>query len=154
MSDIDELLSLDNQLCFRLYASSRAVTRVYRPLLDKLELTYPQYLIMLALWQWESEGQADNKTLRDLGDRLQLDSGTMTPLFRRLLNRGLVKKSPSLRDGREMHISLTAEGLALKQQAAQVPKQLMCLLDNDEDRQKFLQLRTLLDDLMGILRIS
>lgn len=144
----DDLLSLDNQLCFRLYAASRAVVRLYRPLLDKLGITYPQYLLLLALWQWEKEGKADGKTLKDLCARLQLDSGTMTPLFRRLEARGLVTKMASHKDGREYAIGLTDEGRALKEPASEVPKALICRFGASADLEKGKQLRELLDDLL------
>lgn len=145
---IDEMMRLDNQLCFRLYAASRAVVRMYRPLLDNLGITYPQYLLLLVLWQWEKEGNAHEKTLKDLCRRLQLDSGTMTPLFRRLETRGLVKKVQSQRDGREYFIGLTEEGKALKSEAAEVPKALICRYGASADLEKGKQLRDLLDDLL------
>lgn len=145
---IDEMMRLDNQLCFRLYAASRAVVRMYRPLLDNLGITYPQYLLLLVLWQWEKEGNAHEKTLKDLCRKLQLDSGTMTPLFRRLETRGLVKKVQSQRDGREYFIGLTEEGKALKSEAAEVPKALICRYGASADLEKGKQLRDLLDDLL------
>jgi DNA-binding MarR family transcriptional regulator len=145
---IDELLRLDNQLCFRLYAASRAVVRMYRPLLDNLGITYPQYLLLLVLWQWEKEGKAEERTLKDLCSKLQLDSGTMTPLFRRLETRGLVQKMPSGRDGREYFIGLTQEGRELKAEAAEVPKALICRYGASADLEKGKQLRDLLDDLL------
>lgn len=148
---LDELMRLDNQLCFRLYAASRAVVRMYRPLLDDLGITYPQYLLLLVLWQWEKEGNADERTMKELCHKLQLDSGTMTPLFRRLETRGLVKKMPSGRDGREYFIGLTDEGRALKSAAAEIPKALICRYGASADLEKGKQLRGLLDDLLLLL---
>ncbi|PZR39611.1 MAG: MarR family transcriptional regulator, partial [Ectopseudomonas oleovorans] len=84
-------LQLDNQLCFKLYAASRAVIRAYKPMLDALGLTYPQYLVMLVLWEWQ-ERAPEPPTLKALGQRLQLDSGTLTPLLKRLEQLGLVQR--------------------------------------------------------------
>ena len=84
--DLEAQLLLDNQLCFKLYAASRAVTRAYKPMLDELGLTYPQYLVMLALWE------EDGPTVSALGERLSLDSGTLTPLLKRLEASGLVAR--------------------------------------------------------------
>jgi DNA-binding MarR family transcriptional regulator len=125
----DELLKLDNQLCFRLYAASRQVTRLYRPLLDALGLTYPQYLVMLALWQWEAEGDRDPVTVSRISERLLLDAGTLTPLLRRMEDAGLLcrERGGERRDGREVHIGLTRAGRALKKRAVRVPQTLVCL---------------------------
>jgi DNA-binding MarR family transcriptional regulator len=138
MSLDDELLKLDNQLCFRLYAASRQVTRLYRPLLDELGVTYPQYLVLLALWQWEFEGDAAPVTVSRISERLLLDAGTLTPLLRRMEEAGLLartrggEKPPRARagqggDGREVHIRLTRAGRVLKKRAAKVPQALVCL---------------------------
>lgn len=123
----DELLRLDNQLCFRLYAASRLVTRLYRPLLDELGITYPQYLVLLALWQWEAEEDPDPKTVSRISARLLLDAGTLTPLLRRMEEAGLVhRRRPRQGDGREVHVTLTRAGRALKARAAKVPQTLVC----------------------------
>ena len=123
----DDLLKLDNQLCFRLYAASRLVTRLYRPLLDELGVTYPQYLVLLALWQWEVEGDAAPKTISRISERLLLDAGTLTPLLRRMEESGWITRDrPRQGDGREVHVALTAAGRALKQRAAKVPQALVC----------------------------
>lgn len=114
-----ELLSLDNQLCFALYSASLSMTRLYKPLLDELALTYPQYLVMLALWE------ADGVTVSDLGTRLSLDSGTLTPLLKRLEATGYLSRMRDVADERRVLIRLTAEGRALRAQAVQVPQ---CLL--------------------------
>lgn len=131
MSFDDELLKLDNQLCFRLYAASRQVTRLYRPLLDALGITYPQYLVLLALWQWEAEGDVAPKTVGRISARLLLDAGTLTPLLRRMEDAGLVTRARGDRgdgggDGRELHVALTRAGRALKKRAARVPQALVC----------------------------
>lgn len=123
----DELLKLDNQLCFRLYAASRLVTRLYRPLLDELGVTYPQYLVLLALWQWEGEGDASPNTVSRISARLLLDAGTLTPLLKRMEDAGLIRRDRATGgDGRELHITLTRTGRALKKRAVQVPQSLLC----------------------------
>ena len=106
---------LEDQLCFALYTTSNAMTRFYRPHLERLGLTYPQYIVMLALWDH------DNLMVKDLGARLGLDSGTMTPLLKRLESAGLVCRQRDARDERRVVISLSAKGSALAAQAADVP---------------------------------
>jgi DNA-binding MarR family transcriptional regulator len=106
---------LDNQLCFSLYSASLAMTKLYKPLLDALDLTYPQYLVMLVLWEH------DDITVSALGDRLSLDSGTLTPLLKRLEQAGLLKRQRSSADERKVHVVLTGTGLALCERAAHVP---------------------------------
>jgi MarR family transcriptional regulator, organic hydroperoxide resistance regulator len=108
-------LLLDNQLCFALYSTSLAMTKLYKPLLDELGLTYPQYLAMLVLWE------ADGISVSTLGERLYLDSGTLTPLLKRLEAAGLIVRIRSIDDERRVHISLTAAGRHLKTRAATVP---------------------------------
>ncbi len=120
MSREDELLKLDNQLCFALYAASRAVTQTYRPLLDELELTYPQYLVMLVLWE------RDGLTVNEIGDLLKLDSGTLTPLLKKMEGRGLLNRSRDKDDERRVIISLLPEGRKLKRKASKIPEMLLC----------------------------
>lgn len=115
----EDLLKLDNQLCFALYSASLAMTKVYKPLLDKLGLTYPQYLVMLALWE------EDAQMVSALGQRLSLDSGTLTPLLKRLEAAGLVSRVRDTADERRVHIVLTASGRRLKTRATQIPQ---CML--------------------------
>lgn len=121
--DTAELLKLDNQLCFAVYSASLAMTRLYKPQLDKLGLTYPQYLVMLALWE------EDGLMVSALGERLSLDSGTLTPLLKRLEANGLVARMRDVADERRVHITLTAAGRRLKGRAAGVPA---CLLAASE----------------------
>ncbi|GLQ90376.1 MarR family winged helix-turn-helix transcriptional regulator [Dyella flagellata] len=109
-------LLLDEQLCFALYAASRRMTAVYRPLLEALDLTYPQYLVMLVLWE------RDGVTVRELGERLQLDSGTLTPLLKRLEQAGLLGRRRRQSDEREVEITLTDAGHTLRVRAAEVPR--------------------------------
>ena len=115
----DQLLRLDNQICFAVYSASHAFNRVYKPLLDRLGLTYPQYLVMLVLW--EREGVP----VKEIGERLHLDSGTLTPLLKRLEQAGLVKRTRSSEDERQVLIGLTAQGQALKDKARAVPPSIL-----------------------------
>ena len=110
------LLQLDNQLCFAVYSAGHAFNRVYKPLLERLKLTYPQYLAMLVLWE------QDNVPVKDIGERLFLDSGTLTPLLKRLEAAGLIKRTRSIEDERQMLIALTAQGQALREKAKAVPQ--------------------------------
>lgn len=109
-------LALDNQLCFSLYRSSRAVTRAYQQHLGEMGLTYPQYLVMLVIWE-----KPDGLSLKDLAARLDLDSGTLTPLIKRLINQGLLTKTRDPRDERRTIISPTPDGQKLKESAGSVP---------------------------------
>ena len=111
----DTMLQLDNQLCFALYSASLAMTRVYKPLLDELGLTYPQYLAMLVLWE------RDGLMVSELGERLYLDSGTLTPLLKRLQTSGYITRIRDVEDERRVHITLTATGRKLKLKAAKIP---------------------------------
>ena len=111
----DAMLLLDNQLCFALYSTSLAMTRVYKPLLDDIGLTYPQYLAMLVLWE------EDGLMVSALGERLYLDSGTLTPLLKRLESSGLIARIRAVEDERRVHITLTAAGRKLKAKAAKIP---------------------------------
>ena len=111
----DQALLLDNQLCFALYSASLAMTRLYKPLLDDLGLTYPQYIAMLVLWE------RDGLMVSELGERLSLDSGTLTPLLKRLEALGLVARIRDMQDERRVHITLTAAGRKLKTRAATIP---------------------------------
>jgi DNA-binding MarR family transcriptional regulator len=113
-------LHLDAQLCFLLYATTRAVTQAYVPLLAPLGLTYPQYITMLALWE------EDGATIGRLGDRLHLDSGTLTPLVKRLEGMGLVERRRSTTDERVVHAHLTAAGRRLRGKAEGVPNAMYC----------------------------
>lgn len=119
------LLALDNQLCFALHAAARGVQRAYQPLLAELDLTYPQYLVMLVLWEWDHENQL-RPTVTALGHRLDLDSGTLTPLLRRLEQKGLLVRERSSADGRELFVRVSRTGRTLKKRARAVPINLIC----------------------------
>src|SRR5689334_6592618 len=110
-----DLLLLGNQLCFAVYSTAHAFNRFYKPLLDRLGLTYPQYLVMLVLWE------QDGMSVKEIGERLFLDSGTLTPLLKRLEAAGLVKRTRSTEDERQVIVALTAQGEALKEKARSLP---------------------------------
>jgi DNA-binding MarR family transcriptional regulator len=118
-----EALRLDRQLCFALYGAANRVTRLYRPMLDALGLTYPQYLAMLVLWE------ASPRTVGALGEALDLESSTLTPLLKRLETQGLVARTRDPRDERRVVVTLTEAGAALRDKARAVPEQLFCKLN-------------------------
>ena len=136
-------LCLENQLCFKLYALSRQVTTVYRPVLDELGITYPQYLVMLVVWEVKSI------TVKELGNRLYLDSGTLTPLLKRLEQKDLLSRQRDAADERSVIIALSAAGKEMQQKAKKVPDTLSgCLsLGKKEYRQLKGQLDALLQQL-------
>jgi DNA-binding MarR family transcriptional regulator len=111
------MLRLDNQLCFALYSTSLTMTKLYKPILDPLGLTYPQYLVMLVLWE------AGELSISELGQRLYLDSGTLTPLLKRLESAGWLRRTRDTQDERRVIVSLTAEGRRLREKASSVPQQ-------------------------------
>lgn len=119
---IDELLKLDNQLCFAFYVCSKEIIKKYKPFLDPLGLTYTSYITLLALWE------EDNINVKDLGKKLYLDSGTLTPILKKMEIAGLVQRKRSDTDERNVYILLTERGIALKKEASNVPKQLLCSL--------------------------
>ncbi|WP_213940771.1 MarR family transcriptional regulator [Pseudomonas sp. dw_612] len=142
-------LKLDSQLCFKLYAASRAVIRGYKPMLDQLGLTYPQYLAMLVLWEWQEEAP-EQPTVKALGERLALDSGTLTPLLKRLEQLQLVQRQRSARDEREVHLSLSPAGQALREQVGPLKARLLC--DSGVDLNRLNELREGLDQLLGQIK--
>jgi DNA-binding MarR family transcriptional regulator len=119
-------LRLDDQLCFGLYSASRAVTSLYRVVLADLDLTYPQYLVMLALWE------RDDRLVKELGAELNLDSGTLSPLLKRLHAAGLVERNRQLDDERAVMVSLSDAGKALREKAAGVPDVIGAAMRLDE----------------------
>lgn len=116
----DDALRLGEFLCFAVYAAGHAFNRVYKPLLSRLGLTYPQYLVMVALWE------QDDRTVGSLGTRLSLDSNTLTPLLKRLEGAGLLARTRDPADERQVRIRLTAPGRALRAQASDIPR---CVLE-------------------------
>ena len=115
----DQLLRLDNQICFAVYSAAHAFNRVYKPLLDRLGLTYPQYLVMLVLWE------RDGVPVKEIGERLFLDSGTLTPLLKRLEAAELIKRTRSTKDERQVLVALTSRGQALREKARAVPQAIL-----------------------------
>lgn len=113
-------LALENQFCFALYSASLAMTKTYKPFLDKLGLTYPQYLVMLVLWQ------QDDVLVKSIGEKLFLDSGTLTPLLKRLESSSLIQRTRDEADERQVRITLTKEGRALKKKAQCIPHDVLC----------------------------
>lgn len=130
---------LDQQLCFALYSTSLAMMRVYRGLLPKLGLTYPQYLVMMVLWE------QDQLTVSDIGERLFLDSATLTPLLKRLEAQGLVQRARARQDERQVIVSLTDQGRSLRDDAAALMPEILCATKCSVD--EITQLR---DQLVGL----
>ena len=118
-----DLLKLDAQVCFPIYALSREITNLYRPILEQLDLTYPQYLVLLVLWENKEQ------TVNQIGGKLQLDNGTLTPLLKRLEAKGLVKRTRSTTDERVVNVSLTLVGDELKEKAQCVPETIVKALN-------------------------
>ena len=130
-------LRLDEQLCFSLYATHLAMSKVYRKLLGQLGLTYPQYLVMMVLWE------RDDLMVSEIGERLYLDSATLTPLLKRMEAQGVLTRARDARDERQVIIRLTEQGRALRQQAESVPGSVLCAADCSVD--ELVQIKTQLD---------
>lgn len=141
--DAYDKLKLENQLCFALYAAAHAMNRAYRLSLGPLGLTYPQYLTLLALWE------TDRQSVSELGSRLRLDSGTLTPVLKRLEAAGLVRRARNRPDEREVEISLTEAGLTMRDDALNVQKDIVCRIGMPET--ELTRLRTDLENLLGCL---
>ncbi|MFE4350287.1 MarR family winged helix-turn-helix transcriptional regulator [Peribacillus butanolivorans] len=135
---------LENQLCFLLYASSREMTKKYKPLLDKLEVTYPQYLVLLLLWE------QDTLTVKKLGELLALDSGTLTPMLKRMEQNGLIVRERSTQDERSVMVQLTEKGLDLKEEACTIPERISDM--SGEDKQVVEDLKASLLQLLKTLQ--
>lgn len=136
-------LKIENQLCFALYASSKAIIKMYKPLLDKLGITYTQYITLLVLWE------QDNISVREIGNILHLDSGTLTPLLKRLETMGIIERIRDPKDQRNVNIKLTKKGIEMKKEASAIPEKILCnsnlsLNDALELKEK---LRLLLNDI-------
>ncbi|KZN29580.1 hypothetical protein N480_07600 [Pseudoalteromonas luteoviolacea S2607] len=135
-------LNLDKQLCFSLYAASRQVTRLYQPLLKRHDLTYPQYIVLLILWQ------TDGLMVKDIGHQSQLKSNTLTPLLKRLEQSGLVSRKRAKEDERQCYVFLTDRGKALENECACIPMEMMGQTDMSLD--KLMQLKSLLDEFLQL----
>ena len=131
----EELLKLDNQICFPMYVASKEIVRRYIPILSALDLTYTQYITLLALWE------KDHITVKELGEKLYLDSGTLTPLLNKLEKKGYIIKNKSDKDGRELVVIVTDKGYELKNKALEVPPEIAkCVCLNKEEVIVFYQL--------------
>lgn len=138
-----DLLALDNQFCFALYSASLALTKSYKPLLEELGLTYPQYLVMLVLWE------QDHILVKDIGSALFLDSGTLTPLLKRMEAAGLLERHRDESDERQVRIILTNSGKELKKAAKKIPLKILCA--SGQDQNTLMQLRSQLSELRANL---
>ena len=127
-----ELLRLDNQLCFALYACSREIIKVYKPILDPLNLTYTEYVVLMALWE------KDKIPVKDLGQKIFLDSGTLTPLLKKLEAKGYVKRTRETSDERCLSVCLTDEGELLQSKAKSIPKSMASCVNLSPDEAKTL----------------
>jgi DNA-binding MarR family transcriptional regulator len=141
-------LRLDNQICFAVYSTAHAFNRVYKPLLDRLGLTYPQYLVMLVLWE------RDRVSVKGIGERLYLDSGTLTPLLKRLEVAALIKRTRNTEDERQLLIALTPQGRALREKAWAVPQSILAasacsLAELSEMKNEIVALRDRLNAVTG-----
>jgi len=142
----EDYLKLENQLCFPLYATSRMITRLYQPLLEKVGLTYPQYIVMLVLWE---QGELP---VKEIGLKLQLNTNTLTPLLKRMAELCLILRRRSKGDERVVMISLTEKGQSLKQQALAIPNELMASLNYPLE--KAVELKALLDEFLESLNAT
>lgn len=142
-----EQLKLSSQICFRLYSASRLVTQTYKPFLDKLGITYPQYLVLMVLWE------TDNQPVNDIAHKLLLETNTVTPLIQRMENMGLVIRTKGIVDTRQRIVSLTKEGKAMEKEAAKVPA---CMLEHFADcglkKEEVFRLVPLLDEVINRLK--
>lgn len=135
-----ESIKLDNQVCFSLYAASREIIKLYKPVLDKFNLTYTQYIAMLVLWEDEKS------TVKDIGKRLHLDSGTLTPLLKKIEGMGLVTRYRDINDDRVVIVELTEKGRCLKDEVTEVPNEIACKVKMPIE--KLMALKKHLDELL------
>ena len=139
--EVPDTLKLDNQLCFSIYAASRAITRAYRPILEEFGLTYPQYLVLLILWE------SDGVPVNEIGARLYLDSGTLTPLLKRMESAGFLERRRGKDDERTVEIHLTPAGLALQEKAAEIPVRLAT--ETHLDVEQAVQTKVMVDQILA-----
>lgn len=132
MSDKYDILKLENQICFPLYACSKEIVRKYKPFLDKLDLTYTQYITMMVMWEHNSI------SVKDLGEKLYLDSGTLTPVLKTLEQKNYVSRQRSKVDERLLIVTITDEGIALRDKALEVPVQMSSCVNITQDEAKLL----------------
>lgn len=141
-----DALLLENQFCFSLYRLSKLVTARYRPLLEKLDITYPQYLVMIVLWEKEAVN------VKELGQKLSLDSGTLSPLIKRLIDKGLIEKKRCKNDERIVYVSLTDDGKKLKIKAKKVPGKILCNYEGDPT--ELMNFKVKIDELFELLNTT
>lgn len=125
-----ECLRIENQICFPLYACSKEIVRKYKPFLDELDLTYTQYITMLVLWEKKETN------VKELGEQLFLDSGTLTPLLKKLESKGFVSRKRSEADERNLVVSITDAGMALRDKALDIPEKMTCCVNLDPEKAK------------------
>lgn len=137
-------LKLENQICFPLYACSKEIIKLYKPFLDELDLTYTQYITMMVMWEYK------NITAHELGEKLYLDSGTLTPMLKKLESKGLIERARSKVDERNLNVSITEKGIALREQAITVPNKLSNCIPLETN--KALDLYNTLNELLSLLK--
>lgn len=146
--DAEYFLQLENQLCFAIYACSREITRLYRPILDELGLTYPQFLTLTVLWEHE------RMSVKEISELLFLDSGTLTPMLKRMEMMGLLKRNRAVDDERKVLIELTEKGKGLRENALQLPER--CIphfgLSKDEYLELLTKINQMMDNLQNVTR--
>lgn len=145
MSENYEALKLENQLCFPLYACSKEVVRKYKPFLDEIDLTYTQYITMMVLWEHKK------LSVKDVGEYLLLDSGTLTPLLKTLEKKGLIVRTRSKEDERVLFVEITEDGIKLREKAVEIPSKVgSCIkLDEEDAVQLYKLLHKLLDNIQN-----
>jgi len=141
-----EQLKLENQLCFPLYAASRLIIREYQPHLDKLEITYPQYLVLMVLWE------KDNISVNEITQKLILNTNTVTPLLKRMETQGIITRNRSEEDERKVLVKLTEKGIAMRTEAASIPEKLTaCIISDALNVQELLDMKENLNVLIDFL---
>lgn len=146
MKDSAEVLYLENQLCFPLYAASRLTTKLYAPYLNELDITYPQYLVMMVLWQ------QNDQSVNDIGEKLLLETNTLTPLLKRLEQKNILERNRSTQDERSVVISLTNKGKKLKEKALKIPHEIAnSLMSDDLDLERLAEFQETLNLLVNVL---
>jgi DNA-binding MarR family transcriptional regulator len=146
MANEDDSLRIDRQLCFAVYAAGHAFSAAYKPMLEPLGLTYPQYLVLLVLWE------KDGLNVKEIGARLQLDSGTLTPLLKRLERAGYLRRRRDPENERQLRVELTEVGRSLRERAGAARASIVCALGGSEDRIQ--ELRHALDGIVPLLRAA
>ena len=142
-ANIAPQLMFENQICFPLYSAANAVVRAYRPMLSELDITYLQYMVLMVLWQEPS------LNVKELGEQLRLDSGTLTPLLKRLETKGFVERKRGDQDERMRIITITRKGLGLKKKAEDIPQRLACTIGLPPEKGR--ELKALCEQLLGAL---